>query len=286
MTASCLFRGQQLLNLPISARDTGTILGYVHDIVFDQDQNQVLAFLADPRWRIEARMLPWSGIRLVTLEGIQTHNAAMLTEGVNLLAVRRVFERENIRRGTRLFLRGGRSLGQMRDIYFDAHGVMEGYAAVIAAGPGRSEQFVPAPRSVLVLNKRAVLPDDLARLMEENPAARRRLANSLKLLAQALWHNQAPKIDALTNQQVREAVVEELVNRLAQDALHLIEGCRVQHTVLTPDGRVVAIAGQVLTARGIERARTCDRARAVLVAAGADPLDALRAAMDGNGALA
>ncbi len=286
MTASSLFRGQQLLNKPITARDTGAILGYVHDIVFDQDQNQVLAFLVDSRWRIEARMLPWSGIRLITLEGIQAHNAAMLTEGVNLLAVRRVFERENIRRGTRLILRGGRPLGQMRDIYFDAYGVLEGYAAAITTEADRAEQFVPAPRSVRVLGKRAVLPDDLVRLMEENPAARRRLANSLKLLAQDLWRSQARKISDLANQRAREAAIEGLVNRLAQDALHLIEGCRVQRAVLTPDGCVVAIAGQILTARGVERARTCDCAREALVAAGADPLGALRAAMGNDGALA
>ncbi|MCC6800751.1 MAG: hypothetical protein IT325_11575, partial [Anaerolineae bacterium] len=73
---------------------------------------------------------------------------------------------------------------------------------------------------------------------------------------------------------------------LAQDALHLIEGCRVQRAVLTPDGCVVAIAGQILTARGVERARTCDCAREALVAAGADPLGALRAAMGNDGALA
>lgn len=287
MPASCLFRGQQLLNKPITARDTGAILGYVHDIVFDQDQNQVLAFLVDPRWRIEARMLPWSGIRLVTTEGIQAHNAAMLTEGVNLLAVRRVFERENIRRGTRLILRDGRSLGLMQDIYFDGHGVMEGYATVTtAAGPGRTEQFVPAPRSVRVMEKRAILPHDHARLMEENPAARRRLANSLRLLAQDLWRNYAWQAADLANEQAREAAVEGLVDRLAENALHLVEGCRVQHTVLAADGRIAAIAGQIVTARGIERARSCDRAREVLVAAGVDPLGALRDAIDGDGALA
>lgn len=283
MPASCLFRGQQLLNKPISARDTGAILGYVHDIVFDQDQNQVLAFLVDPRWRVEARVLPWSGIRLITTESIQAHNAAMLAEGVSLLAVRRVFERENIRRGTRLTLGDGRSLGLVRDIYFDGHGVVEGYATVTAsAGSDRTEQFVPAPRSVRVMEQCAILPQDHARLMEENPAARRRLANSLRLLAQDLWRNYAEEAGDLATARPCGVVVERLVDRLAESALHLIEGCRVQHTVLAADGCAAAIAGQILTARSLERAQSCGRAREVLVAAGADPQGALRDAISGE----
>src|SRR5690606_41683730 len=87
MQASCLFKGHSLLNKPITARDTGAILGYAHDIIFDQDQNQVLAFLIDPRWRVESRVLPWRGIFSVVVDGVASHNDALHAEGINPLAV-------------------------------------------------------------------------------------------------------------------------------------------------------------------------------------------------------
>ena len=137
----------------------------------------MLAFLVDPRWRIESRVLPWSGIYSVTVDGIVSHNAAMLTEGMNLLAIQRIFDRHNLRRGMRLALPDGRSLGRMDDIYFDAHGVIEGYATVTSQ-PGRAGYFVPAPKFLEVYADRAVVAEDTWRRMQENAIARRRLPNA------------------------------------------------------------------------------------------------------------
>lgn len=280
MRASCLFKGHDLLNKPITARDTGAILGYAHDIIFDQDQNQVLAFLVDPRWRIESRVLPWSGIYSVTVDGIVSHNAAMLTEGMNLLAIQRIFDRHNFRRGTWLVLPDGRSLGRMDDIYFDAHGVIEGYATVMRR-PSRAGYFVPAPEFLEVYGDHAVVADNTWHLMQENAISRRRLPNALRLVAADLWEREGAQ---LRGPDV-DVALQPLADELARVALHLVEGCRVQVVVLSEDGQIVAVAGAIVTQRGIERARACERERALLSAVGADPVGALLAVIeDGDGA--
>jgi|GEM_PF-1641438 uncharacterized protein YrrD len=279
MRTSCLFKGHDLLNKPITARDTGAILGYAQDIIFDQDQNQVLAFLVDPRWRIESRVLPWSGIYSVTVDGIVSHNAAMLTEGMNLLAIQRIFDRHNLRRGMRLALPDGRSLGRMDDIYFDAHGVIEGYATVTSQ-PGRAGYFVPAPKFLEVYADRAVVAEDTWRRMQENATARRRLPNALRLVAEDLWQR---KGEQLRGSDVDVALLP-LADELAHIALHLVEGCCVRTTVLSGDGLIVAVAGAIVTQRGIERARACERERALLSAVGADPVGALLAVIENGDA--
>ena len=282
MQASCLFKGHSLLNKPITARDTGAILGYAHDIIFDQDQNQVLAFLIDPRWRVESRVLPWSGIFSVDVEGVVSHNAAMLTEGMNLFAVRRIFERNNVRRGTRLMLSDGRSLGRVDDIYFDAHGVIEGYSTVSGIGSERKPaHFVPMPSFLQVESDHALVDDATWRNMQEHPLARRRLPHALRLLAVEIWRQHKP---------VREAELDDALQTLADElsraGVHLVEGCRVQAPVLNKDGQIVAVGGEIANERCIARARRCHRERALLTAVGADPIGAVVAAMHDNGALA
>lgn len=283
MHASCLFRGHNLLNKPIIARDTGAILGYAQDVIFDHEQNQVLAFLVDSRWRVESRVLPWSGIYAVHIDRIISHNAAMLTEGMNLLAVRRVFERDNVRQGTRLILRDGRSLGRVDDIYFDGHGVIEGYATVSRAGSQQpTTRFVPAPRFVRVESDHAVVADEVWQAMEERALARRRLPHALRLLAAGLWRQPREPVDEVG----LDAAIQALADELARAGVHLAEGCRVQTTVLNESGRIVAIGGAIADERTIERARASHRERALLTAVGADPVGAVLAAMDVRGARA
>lgn len=284
MHASCLLKGHSLLNTPISARDTGAILGYAQDIIFDYDQNQVLAFLVDPRWRVESRVLPWGGIYAVQVDGIISHNAAMLTEGMNLLAVRRVFERDNVRRGTRLLLADGRSLGRVEDIYFDGHGVIAGYATVSAAGSTQPvRRFVPAPRFLQIDSDHAVVTDETGQAMEERALARRRLPNAMHLLAASLWRR--PR-EAAVGEAELDATIQSLTDELARAGVHLAEGCRAQTTVLNEAGRIVAIGGAIVDERSIERARACHRERALLSAVGADPLGAVLATMPDHGARA
>lgn len=274
-----LFAGRSLLNKPIVARDSGALLGRVQDVVFDYAQNQVLAFLVDKRWRVESRVLPWSGLYSVAVDGLVAHNAAMLTQAVNLLAVHRVFSRANVRRGTRLALQSGRDLGRVRDVYFDVHGVLAGYLTFLDKGdPGARALFVPAARFIQVDGTCALLPDDHARLLDERPAARRRLEHGLKLLASDLWKKQALPAQA------HDAAPAALVGALADAALHLTEGCRVGAAVLSSEGLFAAVAGEIMTAHSVERVRACDRAREVLAACGADLAGALRAA--GNGDMA
>lgn len=279
MQVSCLFKGRDLLNKPITARDTGAILGYAQDIIFDQDQNQVLAFLVDPRWRVESRVLPWSGIAAVDVNGIASHNAAMLTEGMNLLAVRRVFERSNVRRGTRLLLSDGRSLGRVDDIYFDAHGVIEGYTTVSGAGSERKPAyFVPAPQFRQIRSDSALIGDEVWQLMQEDALARRRLPRALHLLAVDLWRRQQKPV----HEAELDGVLQSLAGDLARAGVHLVEGCRVQTTVQSEAGETVAIGGAIATALTIERARICHRERALMIAVGADPVGAVLAAIRNN----
>lgn len=281
MHPSCLFKGHNLLNKPITARDTGAILGYVQDIIFDHELNQVLAFLVDPRWRIESRVLSWSGIHSVSNEGIVSHNAAMLTEGMNLLAVRRVFDRRAVRRGTRLVVREGRSLGRVDDIYFDALGVIEGYETTVRGARGAGF-FVPAPHFLEVYNDRALVADETWQRMQENLVACRRLPNGLRLVASDLWHRRGAHI----READLDAALPPLAEELARIAVHLVEGCRVKTTVLNEAGQFVAVAGSIADARTIERARACRRENALLSAVGADPVGVLLSAMEDDGARA
>lgn len=275
MSASCLLKGRSLLHKPITARDTGETLGTVQDIVFDHDQNQVLAFLLDHRWRVEARTLPWSGIYAVRPDGVTAHNAAMITSGVNLLTVRRVFERESIRRGTRLTLRSGRVLGRVQDIYFTAYGVLEGYAVQGGGEQGDRLHFVPAPRAVWVEGSTAILPDDYLRSIEENAAARRRLPHALRLLARDIW-NQA---DLGDHDPQSDTVPRALVRAVARAAVHLAEGLRATRAVMTRDGWYIVVRGQIVTARTLERARAHNQERALLMAVGVNPMHELLAVM-------
>ena len=329
-------KGSDVIGKPVVAFDSGEQLHRVQDLLFDQENNQLLGFLVDEGgWFSTARVVPLQNIQSIGVDAVIIPARNTVLNADQVPQIKRVLERNNALKGTKIMTTDGRNLGTLIDLYFDeTSGVIEGYevSGGLFADAYTGRSFVPAPQTVKIGQDVAFVPPDGATMMEEqvggikaavqsagdtlqsatdqataavrnaavDPAEQRAYVldktvdRDVTAPSGVLLVSQGQRVTSLAvDEAERQGVLHELYvatggsltagvrgavgGAVAGNTLEQAKGRRVQQTVRTDGGVVIAAVGQIVTDPVIERARTYNREQELLAAVGLSSGDAARA---------
>jgi uncharacterized protein YrrD len=164
-------KGSDIIGKQIIDLETGERFGRVKDLIFDQNENLMLALLVEEKGLFKsAQILPLRLAQAIGLDAVIAPSKKAVIEAKQVPEIHRILEGSNVLKGTRIMTLDGRDLGRMTDLYFDEEtGAIEGYEVsggmFADAYSGRS--FVPAPKTLTIGEDFAFVPVDVTALMEE-----------------------------------------------------------------------------------------------------------------------
>lgn len=253
-------KGSDLIGKTIIAFDTGKRLCRVQDLVFDQENNQLLALLVDEGGLFSsARVLPLQDVQAIGTDAIIAPSRAAIQSASRFPRIKRILDYNNVLKGTHIMTVDGRHLGRMVDLYFDEEtGAVEGYevSGGLFADAYTGRSFVPAPDTIRIGDDVAFVPSEVADTMEDQvggiKAAMQTAGEQIQTAAQTTGDRlQSASVQA--GQQLQEAsraaslsLTNSIVSPQEQKAFAV--GQTVTYDVRTPDGLVVFPVGQVITA--------------------------------------
>jgi uncharacterized protein YrrD len=239
-------KGKDVIGKPIVALEGGEKIDTVHDIIFDQETNQVLAFVVDEGgWFHGARVLPIDKISSIGPDAVIIADKRDVVKADNNPAVKAILERNNVLKGTKLMTTDGKNLGKLADVYFDEDsGQVVGYEVTggIFSDVATGRSFVPAPRTITIGEDVAFVPPETAQEMEEQPAG------GIKGAVGSVAAN------------AKEVAVERQRD--------FVIGKTASREVLAPDGRLIVSKDEVITPADADKAETHGAMGALFAAAG------------------
>ncbi|MBA3945684.1 MAG: PRC-barrel domain-containing protein [Herpetosiphonaceae bacterium] len=233
-------KGSDLIGKPVVSFDTGEQFEKIHDVVFDQQNNQLLGFVVDEGgWFSTSRVLPLSGVQAIGPDAVIVPNKKVIISSDSDQRFRSILARNNILKGTKIVTTDGRDLGTLTDLYFDEHnGTVEGYEASggLFADSYTGRSFIPAPQTLKIGEDVAFVPPETADLMEEQVGG---VKAALQEASATVSEKAGDAQDAAAGQTIDQA-----------------KGRRVSRAVRTGEGLMIAAPGQIVTEQVINRART------------------------------
>ncbi len=164
-------KGSDVIDKAIVAFNTGKRIARVQDIIFDQRENQILAFLIDEGGLFRSpRMVPLMSVQAIGVDAIVVPGADAIMAITASPTIEGIYRQNVVVKGTRLLTSDGQYLGTVADLYFDEKsGAIEGYEAsgglFADAYTGRS--FIPAPHTLQIGRDITFVPPETANLMQE-----------------------------------------------------------------------------------------------------------------------
>ena len=274
-------KGTDLIDKAIIAYDTGRKIARVKDLVFDQNDNQLLGFLVNESGLFRnAKVIPLGSVKAIGLNAIVVADDRAIVSATEVPQIDRVLERNLVVKGTRVLTTDGRYLGSIVDLYFDDQtGKIEGYEAsgglFADAYSGRS--FIPTPYDVKIGEEITFVPPAIADLMAEQVGGVLGVAQTASSRLQEtseVANQKIQEVAVATNAKIHQGV--ESANIMLQDAangasdrfaqgsrsaatavtnglidpqeqLVYVVGKQIDHDVATKDGTMFAIKGQPIT---------------------------------------
>lgn len=241
-------KGSDLIGKPVIAYDTGEQFDQIQDLIFDPNANQLLGLLIDEGgWLYDARILPFQGIQAIGQDAAIAKSKSRVIAASQVPEIERVLQSDHILRGTQIMTTDGCNLGVLVDFFFDEQtGNVEGYE--VSGGlfgdlhTGRS--FVPASQYLKLGEDVAFVPPETVNLMAESSRIK-------------------PQVQVGHTQKISRSQNSAPLSPLEQTL-----GKRVRHSVRTDNGLFIAVPGQIITPRALERARTYRKERELLEAVG------------------
>ncbi len=164
-------KGSDLIGKPVVSFDTGEQFERIQDVVFDQQNNELLGFVvAEGGWFSTARVLPLSGVQAIGPDAVIVPSKNVIISSDSDQRFRSILAHNNVLKGTKIVTTDGRDLGTLTDLYFDEHnGTVEGYEASggLFADSYTGRSFIPAPHTLKIGEDVAFVPPETADLMEE-----------------------------------------------------------------------------------------------------------------------
>lgn len=251
-------KGSDIVSKPVVAFDTGEQFYRVHDLIFDQENNQLLGFLVDEGgWFSSAKVLPLQNVQTIGPDAIIVQSKNTVVSAEQMPQIKRILERNNVLKGTKMMTTDGRDLGTLSDLYFDERsGVVEGYevSGGLFADAYTGRAFVPAPQTLKIGEDVAFVPPETALLMEEQVGGIKAAVGSA---GDALETATTNATASLTNAAVDPA---------AQKAYAV--GRTVDRNVEAPDGTLLVARGQQVTPLAADEAERQGILHALYLAAG------------------
>jgi uncharacterized protein YrrD len=271
-------KGKDIIGKPVVAYDSGEKVETIVDLIFDQNDNCLLGFLIDESgWFSNAKVLPLSLVKAIGLDAVIIDSESAISPSSSYPSIHSILENNNILNGTRIMTTDGRDLGKLIDFYFDeTTGRIEGYetSGGLFADAYSGRSFVPAPKTLKIGEDVAFVPAETAVMMEQQvgglKAAMQTASEKIQETAQATGEKLQVAAQATGEklQEVTQATGEKLQVAVAGLTVEQALGRRVQHSVHTADGYIIAAPGQIVTESVINRAKAAHQESALLDAVG------------------
>lgn len=166
-----MLKGNDIIGKPIITYDTGKQIEKVQDLIFDQSSNFLLGFLvSDNGWFSSAKVIPLEDIHAIGPDAVIAKWKLGIVPARKVPEIKKILERNNVLKGTKLMTTDGRNLGTMVDLYFDERtGKIEGYEVTggLFADATSGRSFVPAPQTLKIGIDVAFVPPETAEMMQE-----------------------------------------------------------------------------------------------------------------------
>ncbi len=267
-------KGKDIVGKSVIAYDSGERVETIVDLIFDQYDNRLLGFLIDEGgWFSNAKILPLELVKAIGVDAVIIPAEDVIAFSSEYAAIHQILEKDNVLNGTRIMTTDGQDLGILVDFYFDEYtGVVEGYEASggLFADTYSGRSFVPAPQTLKIGEDVAFVPAETASLMKEQvgglKAALQNAGDQIQETAQVAGEKlqETAQITGEKLQAARQAISTNVADLTVEQA----QGRRVQRSVYTPEGYIVAAQGQIVTTQVIERAKTNHQESALLDAVG------------------
>jgi uncharacterized protein YrrD len=144
-----MVKAGEVIGRPITARDTGQVLGNVKDLVVDSTGRDVIAIvLSDPLF-LGSRVAPWNAVQAFGPDAVVIDAAKSVAKGSALLGVKEELAKKTKIKGLKLLTTKGKELGKIIDIEFDeTSGEVNGYelSSGVFSDTFDGTPFLPTPK--------------------------------------------------------------------------------------------------------------------------------------------
>ncbi|MDQ3856201.1 MAG: PRC-barrel domain-containing protein [Chloroflexota bacterium] len=260
-------KGKELVGLPIVTFSEGEQIGKVRDILFDPDQNRVVALLTDEGgWFSSARVVPWQNLQTIGEDAIIVPDRGAEVKADSDRYIQHIMQTDNTLTGTRVFTDDGRDLGTIGDMYVDdSTGQVTGYevSGGLFASTLKGKKFMPAPETITMGRDVAFVPSEVGDAMQEQTGGLAGAAQSAQQSASsALSSAQESATGALSTAK------DKVATATADQQRSFVVGKTVNSDVTSDSGDVLVPAGKVVDETDVERAESEGKLNALFMAAG------------------
>lgn len=265
-----MLKGSELIGKLVVTYDTGERIEKVWDLIFDQNNNQLLGFLVDEGgWFSSARVIPFRSVQALGPDAIVVPSKGVVVKAKRVPEIKQILKYNNVLKGTKIMTTNGRNLGTMVDLYFDEQtGVVEGYevSGGLFADAYSGRSFVPAPQTLKIGEALAFVPLETANMMEEQVGGIRgamqtaggklqETTDSASKGLQEAAQTASERLQETTesaSQKLQEATrsaTASLTNTVVDPAEQkaFVVGKTVNRDVTAPDGTLLVAQGQQVT---------------------------------------
>lgn len=188
-------KGKSFLGLKVISEVDGTDMGHVKDLIFDHDNDQVLALLMSDKdlfGLVDAQIIPWEHVAHVGPDAITVTNSHARINAGSDPRVQSVLNRDTVLSGTRVYSTDGQELGALADTYINEEtGHIEGYeiSGGFVSDTVSGKRFLPSGHDLHVGKDVALVDSSAADALASQPASE---AGGLSRAA----HNAGEKVGA------------------------------------------------------------------------------------------
>ncbi len=283
-----MLKGSDIIGKPIITYDTGKQIAKVTDVIFDHNSNYLLAFLVSDSGLFNvAKVIPLEEVHAIGTDAVIAKWKFAVVSAKKVREVKKILERNNVLKGTKVMTTDGRFLGTIIDLYFDEHnGQIEGYEVEggMFAHAETRRSFVPAPQTLRIGVDVAFVPPETVDFMEEQIV-------DIKGRNSALFDRDLPQSSTTSEMELPATELAPISNintveLLPQEAATVLQpnvepteqkafviGKTVDRTVITPDGTPLVVQGQLVTLSDVETAMRWGILNQLYLAAGGQVSD-------------
>jgi uncharacterized protein YrrD len=207
-----MLKGRDILGKPVVSYQTGERIDTVKDLVFDQNNNQLLGLLLEEAgWLRSAKAVLLKNVQAIGPDAVIVPSKDSIVNVNDIAILDNILKHNNILKGTHIMTTDGRDLGTMIDLYFDEQtGSVEGYevSGGLFADAYSGRSFVPAIQTLKIGEDVAFVPSQTADYMEEQVGGIKGAVQSASVKVQDAAQVTGDKLQELgqaTSQQVQAA---------------------------------------------------------------------------------
>ncbi|MBA2363307.1 MAG: PRC-barrel domain-containing protein [Chloroflexia bacterium] len=260
-------KGKDLVGMPIVSFADGEKIGDVKDILFDPEQNRVVALLtSEGGFLSSARAIMWQNLKSVGKDAIIAPDRSVEIKADSDRYLKRIMEEENVLKKTQVYTEDGRDLGEIGDMFInDSTGEVIGYevSGGLLASSLKGKRFMPAPDTLTVGQHAAFVPNEVGDAMQAQ-------VGGLQGTAQDLGATASDKLSTAKDaaQDLGSTARDKVATTTADQQRSFVIGKSARSDITSDTGEVLVPTGKVVDEGDVARADSAGKLNALFLAAG------------------